>query len=26
MRSRFAAFRDGDAEWLLASWHSSTRP
>ncbi|GAA2181082.1 hypothetical protein GCM10009785_14530 [Brooklawnia cerclae] len=26
MRSRFAAFRDGDADWLLASWHSSTRP
>jgi SEC-C motif-containing protein len=26
MRSRFAAFRDGDAEWLLASWHPSTRP
>lgn len=26
MRSRFAAFKDGDAEWLLASWHPSTRP
>ncbi|MGO1173555.1 MAG: YchJ family protein [Actinomycetaceae bacterium] len=26
MRSRFAAFRDGDAAWLLASWHPSTRP
>ena len=26
MRSRFAAFRDGDVEWLLASWHPSTRP
>ena len=26
MRSRFEAFRDGDAEWLLASWHRSTRP
>lgn len=26
MRSRFEAFRDGDADWLLASWHSSTRP
>ena len=26
MRSRFEAFRDGDAEWLLASWHPSTRP
>lgn len=26
MRSRFEAFRDGRAEWLLASWHSSTRP
>lgn len=26
MRSRFAAFRDGDTEWLLASWHPSTRP
>lgn len=26
MRSRFAAFRDGDIAWLLASWHPSTRP
>ena len=26
MRSRFEAFRAGDAEWLLASWHPSTRP
>lgn len=26
MRSRFKAFRDADAEWLLASWHPSTRP
>ncbi|MGJ6980664.1 YchJ family protein [Aestuariimicrobium soli] len=26
MRSRFAAFKAGDAEWLLASWHPSTRP
>ena len=26
MRSRFAAFRTGDAAWLLASWHPSTRP
>lgn len=26
MRSRFEAFRDGDAAWLLASWHRSTRP
>lgn len=26
MRSRFAAFRDGDVEWLRASWHPSTRP
>jgi len=25
-RSRFAAVRDADAEWLLASWHPSTRP
>jgi hypothetical protein len=24
MRSRFAAVRDADAEWLLASWHPST--
>lgn len=26
MRSRFEAFRDGDADWLLDSWHHSTRP
>lgn len=26
MRSRFAAHRDGDVAWLLASWHPSTRP
>jgi SEC-C motif-containing protein len=26
MRSRFEAFRDADAQWLLASWHPSTRP
>ncbi|MDF0530459.1 YchJ family metal-binding protein [Tsukamurella sp. 8F] len=26
MRSRFAAFRDADADWLSASWHVSTRP
>lgn len=26
MRSRFAAYRDGDAAWLLSSWHPSTRP
>jgi SEC-C motif-containing protein len=26
MRSRFDAFRDADADWLLASWHPSTRP
>ncbi|WP_243697224.1 YchJ family protein [Aeromicrobium phragmitis] len=26
MRSRFAAFQRGDADWLLESWHSSTRP
>lgn len=26
MRSRFEAFRDADAGWLLASWHPSTRP
>jgi uncharacterized protein YchJ len=25
MRSRFEAFRDGDEDWLLASWHRSTR-
>ncbi|WP_182354813.1 YchJ family protein [Flaviflexus huanghaiensis] len=26
MRSRFAAFASGDADWLLRSWHESTRP
>ncbi len=26
MRSRFAAFRAADVDWLLASWHPSTRP
>lgn len=26
MSSRFAAFRDGDADWLLATWHPDTRP
>lgn len=26
MRSRFAAVRDADAEWLLGSWHPSPRP
>lgn len=26
MRSRFAAFRRGDAAWLLRTWHPSTRP
>ncbi len=26
MRSRFEAFRDADAAWLLRSWHPSTRP
>jgi len=26
MRSRFEAYRDGDAAWLLRSWHPSTRP
>ena len=26
MRSRFSAFALGDAAYLLASWHSSTRP
>jgi len=26
MRSRFEAFRDADAQWLLRSWHASTRP
>jgi SEC-C motif-containing protein len=26
MHSRFSAFAVGDAAYLLASWHSSTRP
>lgn len=26
MRSRFSAFAVGDADYLLESWHSSTRP
>jgi SEC-C motif-containing protein len=26
MRSRFAAFAVGDADYLLQSWHPSTRP
>lgn len=26
MRSRFAAFALGDADYLLASWHPETRP
>ncbi|WP_242491700.1 YchJ family protein [Actinomyces minihominis] len=26
MRSRFSAFKEGDRDWLLASWHPSTRP
>lgn len=26
MRSRFEAFRRADEDWLLASWHPSTRP
>ncbi len=26
MRSRFAAFKAGDAEWVRATWHESTRP
>ena len=26
MRSRFAAFQRADAEWLLHTWHPSTRP
>ncbi|MCM0678850.1 YchJ family metal-binding protein [Micromonospora phytophila] len=26
MRSRFSAFALGDADYLLHSWHSSTRP
>ncbi|SNT44611.1 SEC-C motif-containing protein [Asanoa hainanensis] len=26
MRSRFSAFAVGDTEYLLRTWHSSTRP
>ncbi|MBU1251928.1 MAG: YchJ family protein [Microcella pacifica] len=26
MRSRFSAFAVGDADYLIASWHPSTRP
>lgn len=26
MRSRFSAFAVGDVDYLLRSWHSSTRP
>ncbi|WP_425955428.1 YchJ family protein [Xylanimonas sp. McL0601] len=26
MRSRYSAFAVGDAGWLRASWHTSTRP
>ena len=26
MRSRFEAYRKRDVEWVLASWHPSTRP
>jgi len=26
MRSRFSAFAVGDAEYLIATWHPSTRP
>lgn len=26
MRSRFEAFKRGDAEWLMQSWHPDTRP
>lgn len=26
MRSRFAAFRRADPDWLLETWHPSTRP
>ncbi|SEO53658.1 SEC-C motif-containing protein [Actinacidiphila rubida] len=26
MRSRYAAFAVGDGEYLLRTWHSSTRP
>lgn len=26
MRSRFKAFRESDADWLIKTWHESTRP
>lgn len=26
MRSRYAAYVAGDNDWLLATWHPSTRP
>lgn len=26
MRSRFEAFKNSDAAWLLQTWHPSTRP
>ena len=26
MRSRYAAYASGDRDWLLATWHPSTRP
>ena len=26
MRSRFEAFRSADGDWLLRTWHPSTRP
>lgn len=26
MRSRYSAFAVGDADYLLATWHASTRP
>lgn len=26
MRSRFEAFKATDADWLLSTWHPSTRP
>ncbi len=26
MRSRFAAFKSGDAAWLAATWHPATKP
>lgn len=26
MRSRFEAYADRDEQWLLATWHPSTRP